>query len=93
MTLTDPQGRALTPEDVAFFDGHPNLMRLAVKACRVEADTAIPFALKRRTYRLWTEELLDPDELRWQALARRNQAEQTKSRTDKSLTSQRKPIR
>ena len=71
MILTNPQGQSLSDEDLALFAAHPNLMRLVIKACRVEADDAIPFALKRRVYRAWAEELLDLDTLRWRRLASR----------------------
>lgn len=81
MQITDPQGQCLTPEDLALFDTHPNLMRLTIKACRVESDSAIPYALKRRVYQVWAEEMLDPDTLRWRALAARN-------RTDRNRTNQ-----
>lgn len=81
MQITDPQGRPLSDEVLALFDAHPNLLRLAVKACRVECDPAIPYSFRQRVYRAWAHRLLDPDELRWRALAARN-------RTDRNRTNQ-----
>ena len=58
MTLTDHDGQALTPEDLAFLRAHPRLWRLAVKAHKLDHSTGTPDALIPEVLLRWATALL-----------------------------------